>query len=122
MYASAGEIQLSLNGKFLYVSNRDNSSPNQNRSSIAVFSISSQDGSLTHIQNADSGGMHPRYFTFDHTGKAILITNQNSNNIVWISVDDITGLIIENSTNVFVHPDLVGPTQVLLLPSLLASL
>jgi len=118
MYASAGEIQLSHDGKFLYVSNRDNSEPNQNRSSIAVFSISSQDGSLAHIQNANSGGMHPRYFTFDRTGRAMLIANQNSNNIVWITVDDTTGLMNESSSKTFVHPDLIGPTQVVLVPFL----
>lgn len=116
---AAGELQLSLDGKFLYVSNRDNSDPNQNRSSIAVFSLSVDNQELIHIQNVDSHGMHPRHFTLDFTGTVLLVANLKSNNIVSFSVDIVTGLIDENSAKIFQHPDLVGPAQILLVPFLI---
>jgi 6-phosphogluconolactonase len=116
---AAGELQLSSNGKFLYVSNRDNSDPNQNRSSIAVFSLSADNQELIHIQNVDSHGMHPRHFTLDFTGTVLLVANQKSNNIVSFSVNVVTGLIDESSAKVFQHPDLLGPAQILLVPFLI---
>lgn len=118
----AAEIQISNDGAFVYVSNRDISEdPNLNRSSVSVFSVNPASGALTLIQCQSSFGEHPRHFTlFDNEEKHVqgsdvhylLVANQNSDNIVTFIRDTSTGMLSAGSP--FYSPHLNRPTQVLI--------
>jgi 6-phosphogluconolactonase len=114
---AAAEIQLSSNGKFVYVSNRDISSPNQNRSSIAVFSltISGTSCALTPIQHISTMGIHPRHFTLVHDRSRLIVANKDSSNVVSFKVDGQTGLIDPEGTQT-VNESMQYPTQILIIP------
>jgi 6-phosphogluconolactonase len=77
------DIHISPDGKFLYVTNRGHNS-------IAVFQIHSE-GNLEFISHQSVMGDHPRNFLIDEKGEFILVANQNSDNIVVLSTDKITG-------------------------------
>ncbi|MFN8710437.1 MAG: lactonase family protein, partial [Planctomyces sp.] len=81
---STAECLVHPNGEFLYVSNRGHES-------IAVFSIESQTGLLTHVQNSPTGGKEPRNFVIDPSGRWILAENQNSDSIHVLAIDQQTG-------------------------------
>jgi 6-phosphogluconolactonase len=82
----SAEIRVHPNGRFLYTSNRGHDS-------IAVFSINAEDGRLTPIQYAPSGGRSPRNFDFDPTGHWLLVTNHESNNASVLRLDPQTGML-----------------------------
>ncbi len=79
----AAEIAVHPSGKFLYASNRGHDS-------IAVFGIGN-DGKLTNVEYASTGGKTPRGFALDPTGSYLLVGNQESNNIVVFQIDSKTG-------------------------------
>lgn len=89
----AAEIQISRDGRFLYGSNRDLSSPNQNRSSIVVMAIDIETGSLSPLQYVDTLGIHPRHFNFFLNGTVIVVGNLKSNSMVSFPVDTVSGLL-----------------------------
>lgn len=65
------EIDISPNGKFLYVSMRG-------YDAITIFEIDERTGKLTLVGYQNTGGKHPRHFTFDPTGSFILVGNKVS--------------------------------------------
>lgn len=80
-----GEIALSKDAKFLYVSNRGDNS-------IATFSVSA-DGSTVTLRNTTScGGDWPRHFALDPTQRWFVVANQNSGTVTWLPRDPATGL------------------------------
>jgi 6-phosphogluconolactonase len=81
------DIHVSLNGKFLYASNRGESN------SIAIFSINQITGSLTSIGHQSTFGGKPRNFNFDPSGNFLLVANQDTDNIVIFSINHQTGLL-----------------------------
>lgn len=89
----ASEIKVSADGRFLYGSNRDLSSPNLNRSSIVVMEIDSRNGTLTTIQHVDTLGEHPRHFDFFLGGSVLVVGNLKSDMIISFPVDKATGLL-----------------------------
>lgn len=76
-------IHIHPNGRFLYLGNRaTNTTEFEGRrvfesgeNSIAVYSINSQTGEPSLIQNADTRGMHPRTFSIDPTGRLLVVAN-----------------------------------------------
>lgn len=80
----AAEIVLHPSGKFLYTSNRG-------ESTIAIFAVDQKTGKLKHIRNVPTGGKEPRHFTLDPTGKFLLAENQFSDTIQVFRVDPKTG-------------------------------
>ena len=76
---TAAHIVISADGKHLYVSNRGDFN------SIEVFDIA-DDGRLTAAQSISSQGRIPRYFVLLDDAKKLLITNQESNNLVVMNV------------------------------------
>lgn len=101
------EIAIHPNGKWLYASNRG-------RDTIAVFSISPADGSLTHSGEFPTAGKEPRHFTIDPTGQFLLAENQNSNSIAVFRIDATTGALTQvSSVN-----DIASPVCLTFLPHL----
>jgi 6-phosphogluconolactonase len=84
---TTADVHVSPDGKFLYVSNRDNSN------TIAIFSINQQTGKLTSVGYQSTFGSAPRNFNFDPSGNYLVAANQNSSNIVIYKVNHQTGLL-----------------------------
>jgi 6-phosphogluconolactonase len=120
----AAELIISPCGKWAYVSNRDVSAPNRERSSIAVFSITIKDNGvdvevyLDLLQHVSTFGEHPRHFSLLHAERQLLVANQKSNNVVsylWDSQG--TGLIDESSAVVSTHGgNILAPACLFILP------
>jgi 6-phosphogluconolactonase len=89
----AAEIQISADGRFLYGSNRDLSSPNLNRSSIVVMAIDEESGKLTPIQHADTLGEQPRHFDLFFGGALLVVGNLKSNTLLSFPVDQSSGML-----------------------------
>lgn len=79
------EIKLSPDAKFLYVSNRGDNS-------IAVFKVV-EEGKLERIDITPTGGKFPRHFAISPCGKAVIVSNQDTGNVLVYSRDIETGLI-----------------------------
>lgn len=82
----SADIHVSPDGRFLYASNRA-------ESTIAIFSIDTATGLLRPVGYAPTMGKEPRNFTLDPSGRWLLVANQESNSIVIFSVDPKTGTI-----------------------------
>jgi 6-phosphogluconolactonase len=89
---TTAEIAVHPNGKFLYASNRGHDS-------IAVFAITN-DGRLSLVEHASTGGQTPRNFAFDPSGRWLLAANQKSNDIVVFRADGRTGKLTPNGQKV----------------------
>jgi len=88
----SAEIEILPNGKFLYESNRRTLSETERApDTIGVFAIDPKQGTLTPVEQSLSGGVMPRNFKIDPTGKYLLAANQISNNIVLFAIDSNTG-------------------------------
>jgi len=84
--ASAADIHLSPDGKYLYASNRAPAN------TITCFSVA-KDGHLALVQQIPTGGDGPRNFSITPDGKYLFIANQNSDNIVIFQRNIQTGLL-----------------------------
>ena len=69
------EIEISLDGRFLYASNRGHDS-------IAIFSVDQASGRIAHLGWQASGGKTPRFFAIDPTGRFLLAANEEGDTIV----------------------------------------
>ena len=83
---SGGEIAVSDDGRFLYVSERG-------ESQILVYAIDAGTGQLKEIQRLASAGVQPWQFSFDPSRKWFLVANETSNAITVFKVDPHTGLL-----------------------------
>jgi len=83
---TGSDVQLTRDGKFLYVSNRGHES-------IAVFKVNFYDGALVLLGHKSSGGKHPRNLMLSPQEAFLLVTNQHSNNIVVLKRDKTSGLL-----------------------------
>lgn len=94
---TAAEVAISLDGNYLYASNRG-------EDSLVVFRIASTDGALTFVQRISCGGKTPRHFTLDPSERWLICGNQDSASITVFRRDAASGRI-------------GGPTQTLPLDS-----
>jgi 6-phosphogluconolactonase len=101
---ATAEIAVHPNGKFLYASNRGHDS-------IAVFAMA-EDGRLSLVQRALTGGKGPRHFSFDPSGRWLLAANQDSNDIFVFRVNGQTGELTPNGQKV----DISKPVCVAFMP------
>lgn len=76
---TAAHIVISADGKHIYTSNRGD------LNSISVFNIG-DDGRPTLVQNISSQGKTPRFFLLLEDAKKLLIANQDSDNLVVMSI------------------------------------
>ena len=81
---SAADIHISVDGKWLYASNRG-------QDNLARFQINLENGKLTALGHVPSEGAHPRNFLMDALGEFVYVANMESNNIVVFSYNPING-------------------------------
>lgn len=91
------EIDISPNGKYLYVSMRG-------YDCITIFEIDERTGKLSLVGFQNTGGKHPRHFTFDPTGQYLLVGNRDSDNIVTFKIEEKTGLLTQVATVNHIQP------------------
>jgi 6-phosphogluconolactonase len=89
---SAG-IVLSLDGRFLFTSNRGHDS-------IMAFRVDIGSGRLTQIGSCASGGRTPRTFAIDPSGRFLIVANQEGRNLTILRIDQATGALTDNQTSV----------------------
>lgn len=80
----SSDVHLSPDGKFLYASNRA-------ETTITIFSVDREKGTLRRIAYEGTFGGEPRNFTIDLTGNWLLVGDQDSNCIVVYRIDKTTG-------------------------------
>lgn len=89
---SGAEIALHPSGKYLYASNRGNST-------IAMFTVDKATGGIALADATPTGGKTPRNFAIDPTGTWLLAANQDTNNIVVFQIDRKTGKLSATGKN-----------------------
>lgn len=95
---AAAELKVSLDGRFLYGTNRYEGD-GQN-GDIVVFAINQKSGLLKAIQHISSGGAMPRNFEFDPSGRWMLVANHGSNSAVVFRIDRRTGMLTQQGAPV----------------------
>lgn len=80
------EVFAHPNGRFVYGSNRGHDS-------IAIFSVDAQNGTLTLLDHAPTGGQTPRNFGLSADGAILLAANQESGDLFAFRVDDTSGAL-----------------------------
>lgn len=81
---SAAAIQLSPDGRHLYVSNRGDHT-------LRVYAIDPETGSLTEFQRVDAGGERPWSLDLSPSGRWLMVANQGSNIVSVFAVDRNSG-------------------------------
>lgn len=92
---AAAEIQMSGDGRFVYCSNRDLSSPNLNRSSIAVFEVDGESGWLSVVQHVNTLGQQPRHFNLFNEERVVVVGNLKTNSVITFERNAETGRLEE---------------------------
>jgi len=93
-FAGSADIHVSLDGKFLYASNRSKSN------TIAIYKVNQVDGKLTLVGHQSTMGRTPRNFNFDPSGNFLLVANQDSDQIVIFKRDTQTGLLTDTGKRI----------------------
>jgi 6-phosphogluconolactonase len=70
---------------------------NRGEDSIVVYSIDARTGELAFKQRVPSGGKVPRYFSFDPSGKWLIVSNQDGGTVVVFAVDAKSGELTRKS-------------------------
>ncbi len=81
---SAAELALSRDGRFLYVSTRNNDS-------LVVYAVSPDSGLLNQVQQVGAGGKTPWSFSLSPDGHWLLVANEASSLITEFRVDPRSG-------------------------------
>jgi 6-phosphogluconolactonase len=82
---SSGEIAMSRDGRYFYVSLRGD------QDSIVVYAVSARDGTLREIQRTSALGKSPWSFGIDPSRHWLLVTNEASSSVTVLSIDRLTG-------------------------------
>ncbi|KAL2131544.1 hypothetical protein VTI74DRAFT_4921 [Chaetomium olivicolor] len=99
--ATAAEIQVSPDSKFLTVSSRNENSlkytladgTTVDSDPLITFSINPESGALTHVQTAPAGGVNPRHFSFNKDGSRVASALQADGRVVVFEREVATGKI-----------------------------
>ncbi len=76
-----GEIVVSADGCFLYVSNRGTNT-------VGVFGISEDGMGIERVAAPPCGGDWPRHLALDPDGERLYVANQRSGTVTWLSLTD----------------------------------
>lgn len=90
---STSEIELSRDGRFLYVGNRG-------ENMLTVYAIDAASGELSLVQLLPGGGDGLWHFDLHASGKWLLVANYRSNRINLFGVDTSTGLLTDTGQSV----------------------
>lgn len=85
---AAAEIAVSPDGRFVYSSVRDFSKEG-GQNGLAVFAV--RDGALSWVEFAPSGGVSPRGFLIEPSGKRLFALNELSGTLVVFRIDGTSG-------------------------------
>jgi 6-phosphogluconolactonase len=80
------DIHLSVDGRFLYGSNRGHDS-------IVIHAVDPETGRLTLVGHTPTEGRTPRNFAISPSGQFLLAANQNGDNIVVFRIDPAAGTL-----------------------------
>jgi 6-phosphogluconolactonase len=95
---SGAEIAVSHDGRFLYLSNRSDST-------IDSYRIDAASGRLTPLQRIAAGGQNPWSFGIDPTGRWMLVTNETSSQVAVFKIDPRSGAVsATGNTMAMEHP------------------
>lgn len=83
----ASGIIMTVDGKYIVVSNRKHDS-------ISSFRIDPETGKLSYCDNIKTGGMQPRFITWDEEQKVILAANECSDTIAEFDLDETSGKLL----------------------------
>jgi 6-phosphogluconolactonase len=84
--SSGADVHVHPNGMFVYGSNRSGA-----ESTLVIYSIDQTSGELTLVGHEPTRGAHPRNFEIDPSGRVLLVTNRDSDNVVSFLIDASTG-------------------------------
>jgi 6-phosphogluconolactonase len=74
------EVGIHPSGKYLYASNRGNDT-------VVLFAVDSAKGTLTYIEEQNTGGKTPRHFGIEPSAQHLVIANQDSDTLVVYRID-----------------------------------
>ena len=83
---TAAEIAISLDGRFVLVSNRGHDS-------VGSFAVDPASGRLSPLGWVSAQGRGPRFFAMDPSGTMLHAANENSDSIVSFGLDAETGAL-----------------------------
>lgn len=92
----SADIHISPNGRYLYASNR------LQADGIAIFSINSNDGTLTKVGYQHTA-RHPRNFVITHNGKYLLVACRDDNKIQVFQLNSETGMLTNINKDIQVN-------------------
>ena len=81
---TTAEIGMHPSGKFLYASNRGNES-------VVLFTVDAEKGTLTWVEEQNTGGKTPRHFGIEPSAKHMAIVNQDSDTVLASRIDKDNG-------------------------------
>jgi 6-phosphogluconolactonase len=81
---SAAELAVHPSDSYLYASNRGHNS-------VVLFSIDRDKGTLTFVEEQNSGGKSPRHFGLDAPPKHVAVANEDSGHLVVCRIDNASG-------------------------------
>jgi 6-phosphogluconolactonase len=96
--SAAAEMKVSMDGRFLYGTNRYDGAGQDG--DIVVFSIDPKTGFLKVIQHISSGGVTPRNFEFDPSGRWMVVANHGNNKAAVFKIDRKTGKLAQQGAPV----------------------
>jgi 6-phosphogluconolactonase len=91
--SGGADIQLTADGKFLYVSNRGTAN------TITTFAVESN-GQLVNKGQTSTLGNGPRAFVIDPSGNWLLVGHQYTNNVVIFKRDKVTGALKDSGKRI----------------------
>jgi 6-phosphogluconolactonase len=81
---SGAEVAVLPSGKFLFVSNRGNET-------LVLFEIDKDKGTLTYVEEQNTGGKKPRHFGVQPSAKHLAIANQSTDTVLVCRIDEGNG-------------------------------
>jgi 6-phosphogluconolactonase len=81
---TTAEVTVHPSGKYLYASNRGHNS-------VTLFGIDPADGTLTYVEDQNTGGKTPRHFGIEPGAKHLAFANQDTNTLLLCRIDATNG-------------------------------
>jgi 6-phosphogluconolactonase len=99
---TAAELAVHPSANYLYVSNRGHNS-------VVMFTIDPGKGTLTYLEDQDTGGKTPRHFALDAGAKHLVVGNQESDTVLVYRIDGDSGRLKPSGVSTPVpSPTVVG--------------